>query len=507
MKKFLLFTLLAAGLIFQSQAQVLCIMCYDQNDSISTGVNNLLLNGSFENSNCSSGYILDVFCPNSSYYSCDLTNWTCTGGGSQTYVCVFDSLPGTRSTIVDGLYGVYMGNYFCNPCSQTVDDTSCFTMTDCELSGIPPGFPTHDPAYGGSTGVSIEQTVNGLTIGNTYVLEFWVGGENNGTYFLDPGMFGVDVGFGNSLLRCNETPYGTGIGKRYIIEFNANATSHTIKFTSWGHVCSSCTEAVIDQVRLYTIAELNPSIPPCAGSTVSALFTAPNHICPGTCTDFNNLSVNATNFLWSFPGAVPSTSTDVNPTGICYNTPGNYAVSLIASNAIGGDTLTLNNYMTVYPYPAPQGIAQSGDTLFANTGAVTYQWYFSGTLIPGATDYYYVAMQSGDYNVVATDVNNCEVEAAIYDVIAAVSPLSIGEERVVRVYPNPVDDLLKIDHPFLSGENATISIYNMVGALQTIRTQKINAALNYDVHGLESGLFWLEISNGEQTLRTRFMKQ
>ena len=34
-----------------------------------------------------------------------------------------------------------------------------------------------------------------------------------------------------------------------------------------------------------------------------ALFSAPNHICPGTCTSFNNLSLNATSYLWSFPGA------------------------------------------------------------------------------------------------------------------------------------------------------------------------------------------------------------
>ena len=173
MKNILLTLMLFPAICFHSNAQILCVMCYDQNDSISSGVNNLLLNGSFENSNCASGYILDVFCPNSSYYSCDLDNWTCTGGGSSTYVCVFDSLPGTRSTIVDGSYGVYMGNYFCAPCSPTTGDTSCFTMTDCELSGIPAGFPTHDPAYGGNVGVSIEQTVNGLTIGNTYVLEFW----------------------------------------------------------------------------------------------------------------------------------------------------------------------------------------------------------------------------------------------------------------------------------------------------------------------------------------------
>ena len=56
----------------------------------------------------------------------------------------------------------------------------------------------------------------------------------------------------------------------------------------------------------------------------------------------------------------PGSSTDVNPLGICYSTPGTYDVTLIATGAGGSDTLTLTNYITVFPNPAPQGITQSG---------------------------------------------------------------------------------------------------------------------------------------------------
>src|SRR6185369_199045 len=101
----------------------------------------------------------------------------------------------------------------------------------------------------------------------------------------------------------------------------------------------------------------------------------------------------------------------VNPTQICYNTPGTYPVSLIAWNSADTDTITLNNYITVYPYPAPQGISQSGDTLIANAGAVSYQWYHNGLPVAGATNYFYIATEGGDYNIVATDANGCEVEA------------------------------------------------------------------------------------------------
>jgi PKD repeat protein len=245
-----------------------------------------------------------------------------------------------------------------------------------------------------------------------------------------------------------------------------------------------------------------------AASAPVALFNAPNHICPGSCIDFNNTSVNATSYIWSFTGANPSVSTDMNPTSICYNTPGNYTVELIATNSITSDTLTLTNYITVYAFPSPQGILQSGDTLFANQGAVSYQWYFNGTLIPGATDYYYVASSGGNYNIVATDANGCEVEAAIFDVTAGLTPaLSKGEG--VAVYPNPVvESFTIICYPsaLLTTDNK-ISIYNMIGEKMPVDCNPDNYQRpTADCKLLTPGMYMLEIVSGEKIYRIKFLK-
>jgi hypothetical protein len=317
----------------------------------------------------------------------------------------------------------------------------------------------------------------------------------------DLGLFAVDVGFGDTLLRTRHTPVGVGVGIRYLIEFRATSTSHTIKFTNWGHICTNCTELVLDDVRLYTLAELNPSIPPCPNSNPVALFTGPNHICPGSCTDFTNLSTNGLSFQWIFPGANPGVSTDVSPSNICYNSPGNYDVTLIATGVSSSDTLTLSNFVTVYPYPAPQGITQIGDTLFAIAGAVSYQWFFSGNLIAGATDYYYVATVSGDYNVIATDGNGCEVEAAIFDVIASVPGIA-GNSMQVKIFPNPVNDKLTLSSDeLLTG----ISIYNIIGeSVFRIPGQDLRSI---DCTMLSPGIYWLEATAGEKIFRNRFVKQ
>ncbi len=501
MKKTLLFVAMSFIFCNYSNAQVFCVLCFDQNDSVSYNVNNLILNGGMENSTCAPWPAGDRYCPNSAAYNCDITNWTCTGGGASTYACMMDS---TYFHIVEGLRAAYFGNFFSQNCSATTGDTSCLTMSDCEAGGLPAGFPTNDPTYGGTTGISLEQTVNGLTPGAAYVLEFWAGGEWS---FTDRGMFGVDVGFGNILLRDKpSTTNPLDQMTRFIILFVANSPSHTIKFTNWGHICNTCTELILDDVKLYTLAELNPSVNPCTVPVPIAVFNAPNHICPGTCTAFNNLSLNATSYLWSFTGATPNTSTDVNPTNICYNTPGAYPVSLIATSASGSDTLTLNNYITVYPYPAPQGISQSGDTLFANQGAVSYQWYHTGVLIPGATDYFYVAQGSGDFNVVCTDNNNCQVEAAIFDVVASVQ--SVRGSRQFAIYPNPAGNKLVVRSSEIGGKE--ILIYNLLGEKMMDvlpQTSTLKPETTLDVKALNPGMYMIEVLSAEKTMRSKFVKK
>jgi len=243
---------------------------------------------------------------------------------------------------------------------------------------------------------------------------------------------------------------------------------------------------------------------------IAAFAANPSSVCPGTCTDFTNLSQSASSYIWNFTGASPSTSTDADPTTICYNTPGTYDVELIASNGITSDTLTLNNFITVYPYPAPQGILQSGDTLIANAGATSYQWYHDGLLIPGATEYFYVAAEGGNYNVVATDNNGCEVEAVIFDVVAGLTPaLSKGEG--VSIFPNPANDYLNIESDAFRGKSIELSIYNLLGEniLSEVSPLSVGEGLGgeaIDVSSLPAGIYHIRINSNESIFYGMFLK-
>jgi len=242
-------------------------------------------------------------------------------------------------------------------------------------------------------------------------------------------------------------------------------------------------------------------------AATTAAFFSQNNICPGTCVDFTNTSSYASSYEWFFPGSNTPQSIDLNPMGICYPSPGSYDVTLIAIGVTGTDTLTLTNYITVYPFPIPQGILQSGDTLFATQGSVTYQWYMNGNMITGATDYFYIATASGNYNVVATDIHGCEVEAVINDVIADVSPPdsdrgSLGEGSGVRLFPNPAEDKLHVQVFTNESGKYNVELFNDCGVcilksnLTTDRLHNLEAELN--TSELPSGLYLIIISDSEK---------
>lgn len=78
-------------------------------------------------------------------------------------------------------------------------------------------------------------------------------------------------------------------------------------------------------------------------------FVANQTIIPTDCSiNFTSLAQGPpVSFEWTFEGATPSTSTDINPTNITYGTPGTYDVQLTVVNSLGSDILVKEDYITV----------------------------------------------------------------------------------------------------------------------------------------------------------------
>lgn len=83
-------------------------------------------------------------------------------------------------------------------------------------------------------------------------------------------------------------------------------------------------------------------------------FATQKMICVGEEVDFEESAYNGSvdDFMWTFEGGNPGSSSDANPNNIQYDTPGVYDVSLEVSNAEGSDAQTVEDMIIVSPLTA-----------------------------------------------------------------------------------------------------------------------------------------------------------
>jgi PKD repeat protein len=244
----------------------------------------------------------------------------------------------------------------------------------------------------------------------------------------------------------------------------------------------------------------------CGVAPVAQFLSSDTTICANECINFTDMTTNIpTSWSWSFPGGVPSTSTDQNPQGICYPAGGTYDVTLVAGNAGGTDSVTLTGYIFVHPAPPAPVITQSGDTLSVPGAYTSYQWYFGSDTIVGATNSSYVATQSGNYNIAVTDENGCVVGTGILNVIAAAPPdLPEGEE--FAIVPNPAWDEFTVYGLPLG--DCEIEIYNSLGekvfsvTLSEVETRK---SKTINCKDFAEGIYVVQVKSERGILNAKFV--
>lgn len=160
------------------------------------------------------------------------------------------------------------------------------------------------------------------------------------------------------------------------------------------------------------------SVNSCSSPPVADFAGSPTSLCTGGTVSFTDQSTNSpTSWLWTFTGGTPSTSTAQNPT-VTYNTPGTYAVSLIATNSSGSDTQTMNGYISVDQTPSASGSVTNVSCNGGNDGAIdltpsggqvpySFVWTPSGQTTEDRT-----SLTASTYSVVVTDGNGCTVQTS-----------------------------------------------------------------------------------------------
>jgi predicted outer membrane repeat protein len=197
---------------------------------------------------------------------------------------------------------------------------------------------------------------------------------------------------------------------------------------------------------------------------------------------------NGSSFVWS-NGELDSE--------ITVSVGGTYAATIL--NTLAGCSVTLTQLVTVLTNPIPV-INFSAGNLTTGTFA-TYQWYYEGNLINGATSSTLMPTNgNGAYTVVVSNTNDCEGTSLVYNYNNA----DLSEEQIGDLYffPNPVsrDGKLFFHTPFDVNKSALIRLYNICGKL-CFESSSNEIPESLDLFGIDKGVYILELTIEQRNIR------
>jgi flagellar hook-associated protein FlgK len=253
------------------------------------------------------------------------------------------------------------------------------------------------------------------------------------------------------------------------INYNTNqAGSYSVMVTD-GNGCSQTSAAQVLTVNPTPVATITYGTPLvfCEGGAVVLSTTAGSNLA----------------YQWML-NSTPIANA-VNSTNISYQT-GAYTVKVTTNLNCSATSQPVN--VTVNPLPHPV-ITKNQYTLSTAGGFASYQWFFNGQPIGGATGPVFTASQNGAYYVTVTDNNGCTNTSPVM----YVNNVGVGIAGVtvhaadVKLYPNPAHALVYVDAPV----PVNIAIHDLAGrtVLQQQKAKEIN------ISSLADGVYMILIAD------------
>ncbi len=177
---------------------------------------------------------------------------------------------------------------------------------------------------------------------------------------------------------------------------------------------------------------------------------------------------------------------------------------VIAHKLCSNDTLPLFTVM-VHPLPTPT-IIQNNTTLSSGSYS-SYQWFYEGNPLSGATAQSHIAIANGNYHVIVTDLNGCSNSSDTV-LVGNVSVIGVNNGFIsVEIFPNPNDGAFTINGEIENSGDITVSITDMLG--RAIKTQMVHVKEKHfsesiKMNFLPASQYFLKIISSKQSFTLPF---
>ncbi len=234
---------------------------------------------------------------------------------------------------------------------------------------------------------------------------------------------------------------------------------------------------------------------------------------PATIQFSDKTTDSPTEFMWTFEGGSPATSSMENPV-INYSDAGSYSVELIASNIYGNDTIEFTHYIELEDGPVAdfeyEIMGASVDFTNTSTGDGSVKWNFGDNETSDEENPSHIFQITGDYVVtlIIDNGGNCQdtierIVSILVDNVKEIEGLSL------ELFPNPNNGTFVLNMDGDINSDISYTITNIIG--QDFETGIIsNFDNNYSKHfgmDLTPGVYYLRLETENKLSILRFVVQ
>jgi PKD repeat protein len=260
--------------------------------------------------------------------------------------------------------------------------------------------------------------------------------------------------------------------------------------------CTVTTAAGCTTSRTVKYTVLTSPLANCKGAISLMLFDPTDNQCNGKATvklfDENSKEITNASFIWS-DGRTGSTVEKLCPDKT-------YAVQAIIEGLCQKSTSFTMLSKPIWRASTING--QSNFTVITPKDGVNYEWDFgNGVSLKGA-EVNYDFEKDGVYNVTLKAVNGADYSESLQQVVVMKSATgtAIFNKSELKVFPNPVKDVLKIDFGNPVQGNMHLEIMNITG--KRVLTSQLSGEGHYqtsiDVKDLHPGIYFVRVTAGKQ---------